>query len=67
MDAEELKVVLGELREIRNLGLDDLRRRASEEMRAVCEKRGPHEYIETNGYGNISVKVCKFCGKNEVN
>lgn len=68
MDAEELKVVLDEIRDIHKghiekLGYerDEREQRRAEEM---CAIRGPHEYTASDVNFRAG-KHCKFCGKSE--
>lgn len=65
MDAEELKVVLEEIRNMHSAEIAQLQCLSQQTTEAVCEKRGPHEYIDDNSYASCIAKVCKFCGKNK--
>ncbi len=66
MNAEELKVVLHDVRRIYDTqaARASYRRDEQEQRRAeeVCVKRGEHEYRDVSP-GNVRDERCKFCGK----
>ncbi|KKM08049.1 hypothetical protein LCGC14_1727790 [marine sediment metagenome] len=64
MNAEELKMVLTELREIHNAHIEQLGCRYVEQeqrrVEQVCLRHGGHEFVDT--YLTGTTKQCKFCG-----